>query len=190
MRVRWGGTCTHWHCCQTSCAWEAGTRLRTGRSLGPSLRRGNHPRRRWTYMMVNFWNEDDDRGPAYLESILEADFGSDSVRVLSWEAAASGLVLWAPALRLGKREKQVSIWRPRAQCGKMVNNQDDPFFEGGRGGEGAQHIYDYLVGGTGGVASGCIGFAFVVFLHWCSSWLCCLVIGNKVSKKGCFCSLL
>ena len=42
---------------------------------------------------------------AYLESILEADFGSDSVRVLSWEveaADAGGLVLWLPALRLNR----------------------------------------------------------------------------------------
>ena len=42
---------------------------------------------------------------AYLESILEADFGSDSVRVLSWDveaADAGGLVLWLPALRLNR----------------------------------------------------------------------------------------
>ena len=43
---------------------------------------------------------------AYLESILEADFGSDSVRVLSWEVEAAdaggGLVLWLPALRLNR----------------------------------------------------------------------------------------
>ena len=35
----------------------------------------------------------------YLESMLEADLGSDSVRVLSW-AAATGLVLWLPAFLL------------------------------------------------------------------------------------------
>ena len=41
---------------------------------------------------------------SYLESILEADFGSDSVRFFPWdvEAAACGLVLWLPALRLHK----------------------------------------------------------------------------------------
>ena len=52
---------------------------------------------------------DDDCVPsAYLESILEADFGSDSVRVLSWdvEAAASGLVLWLPALLLKNSNNQ------------------------------------------------------------------------------------
>ena len=35
----------------------------------------------------------------HLESMLEADLGSDSVRVLSW-AAATGLVLWLPAFLL------------------------------------------------------------------------------------------
>ena len=34
--------------------------------------------------------------------------------------------------------------------------------------------YAHLAGGTGGVDSGCIGLELVVFLHWCSSWLCCL----------------
>ena len=35
----------------------------------------------------------------HLESMLEADLGSESVRVLSW-AAATGLVLWLPAFLL------------------------------------------------------------------------------------------
>ena len=35
----------------------------------------------------------------HLESMLEADLGSDSVRGLSW-AAATGLVLWLPAFLL------------------------------------------------------------------------------------------
>ena len=51
---------------------------------------------------------------------------------------------------------------------------------------GWQHFLgnnNYLTGGTGVVASGCIGLELVVFLHWCSSWLCCLV--KKIKIKGC-----
>ena len=85
---------------------------------------------------------------AYLESILEADFGSDSVRVLSWEveaADAGGLVLWLPALRLNRK--------------RMTTEQDERIIKT------TCNLYSHLAGGTGGMASGCIGFELVVFLH-------------------------
>ena len=43
----------------------------------------------------------------HLESMLEADLGSDSVRVLSW-AAATGLVLWLPAFLLANISMMVN----------------------------------------------------------------------------------